>query len=182
MPREKERLLIAIAVILFLVGLIVSIVHAVRGGEGDNEPCPDVLVQTEASLEQFKGQPWCRHNALFAAIIYGEYYPVRFQIGPIRCGGTHVQAQAYIDGEWKWLRLNRMNWPVVADEHDSFFTPERKMTIDDFIKEQKARWHWTSNPDDKAKAVYQKIREEVRSWDISIEMGGHWADSGATDM
>ncbi len=59
-------------------------------------------------------QKWdgaCRHEASYSALVAGEWYPVRLAYGKMIPTGTawngerqgHIQAQAKIDGEWKWL-------------------------------------------------------------------------------
>jgi len=47
----------------------------------------------------------CRHKAVTAASVYGEYYPVRIVRGPTGNGEYHAMCQAYINGEWKFLGI-----------------------------------------------------------------------------
>jgi len=58
--------------------------------------------------------PVCRHNAVLAALTVGEQYPVRMVWGNTPKPGidkagklynAHVQAQAFINGEWCWLQV-----------------------------------------------------------------------------
>jgi hypothetical protein len=50
--------------------------------------------------------PKCRHNAVLQALVFGEEYPTRIAYGPSSSGSgkNHAQAQAYIDGRWRWLK------------------------------------------------------------------------------
>lgn len=47
----------------------------------------------------------CRHETVYAMCVMGEKYPVRATEG---LWGTrqHSRAQAFIDGEWKWLHVD----------------------------------------------------------------------------
>jgi len=50
--------------------------------------------------------PRCRHNAIYQAITFSDLTgcPVRIAVGPTPIPGiAHAQAQAFVDGEWKWL-------------------------------------------------------------------------------
>lgn len=132
-----KKLSIFIAIILLMSGC------AYVFAESD---CPEVAVQKDFSLKQFKGDLWCRHRAILAAIVYGEYYPVRLQIGPIKCGGFHVQAQAFIYGKWEWLRLDYQNRPYVGKQ-DDFFTPQEISTIEEYLDKEKSTFGWTSDSD-----------------------------------
>jgi len=58
-------------------------------------------------------QPICRHISLFCAITVGEKYPVRIVYGEI-WSGEHAEAQAYIESEWKRLKL--VNGKIEVDE------------------------------------------------------------------
>lgn len=49
-------------------------------------------------------QPVCRHNAVYAAVVAGDFYPVRIARGPAYdYGEWHAQAQALIKGKWQPL-------------------------------------------------------------------------------
>lgn len=51
-------------------------------------------------------KPVCRHNAVLAALVAGERYPVRLAFG--QASGhwqNHVEAQAFIDNEWQCLKV-----------------------------------------------------------------------------
>jgi len=56
----------------------------------------------------------CRHTAPLAYRVMKEKYPVRIVIGKTPSGKEHMQAQAQIDGEWKWLVC--WPWPEVIVE------------------------------------------------------------------
>ena len=78
-------------------------------------------------------EPVCKHRAIYAAIIVGEYHPVRIGIGPsTRTDGIyHAQAEVLINGKWQPLRLFFSE--VVTGEQDSFI-PQRYVTIEQAMK------------------------------------------------
>lgn len=48
----------------------------------------------------------CRHNAMYNALVLGDvaHKKVRIAWGPTSFKGiNHAQAQAFVDGEWRWL-------------------------------------------------------------------------------
>lgn len=55
-------------------------------------------------------QPKCNEIALYAASVAGKDYPVR-----IAWGKNHVEAQVFIEGEWKFLVLSN-GWIVTRDK------------------------------------------------------------------
>lgn len=80
------------------------------------------------------GKPVCRHNALFVAMVAGEVHPVRIVYGPVVGdeGTGHVQAQAYIDGKWRWLTL--INGQVYDSDREEFmFALPRFQTIEEYM-------------------------------------------------
>ena len=56
-------------------------------------------------------RPLCRHTALYCASIAGdmykeESYPVRIALGTYE-GSRHAQAQAFIEGSWRFLAIRK---------------------------------------------------------------------------
>jgi len=58
--------------------------------------------------------PVCRHKVIYCAMLYSDLrgVPVRLAVGyrfsSDGCSyGLHTQAQAYIDGKWQWLVMDR---------------------------------------------------------------------------
>lgn len=50
----------------------------------------------------------CRHEAVFAYLIFQEYYETEICYGPSNVPNTfHCQSRAKIDGEWKWLKMSQ---------------------------------------------------------------------------
>lgn len=80
-----------------------------------------VLMLSGCHSLQYKGV--CRHSAMYAALVYGEHYPVRLVSG--ECTNRdcwHVQAQYKTkDGEWKWLETN--GYWVWSGDKDWWFKP-----------------------------------------------------------
>ena len=68
--------------------------------------------------------PVCRHDAVYAAITVSEIYPVRIARGHNSGGGGHAQAQYKMDGEWRFLRLNKYGMPIESEQD--------KFTVDGF--------------------------------------------------
>ena len=75
--------------------------------------------------------PWCRHKAIYAAIVVGEKYPVRIVRGKSTSRGWHVQAQ-YWDGEWKWLEVNNFG-EIVESDKDGFY-PFEAYEVDEYFE------------------------------------------------
>jgi len=71
-------------------------------------------------------QPKCRHDAMYAALVVGEFYPVRIVSGTTKTG-RHAQAQAYIAPEWVWLDVDKQGL-IVAGRQDRF-EPDRTYTV-----------------------------------------------------
>lgn len=74
----------------------------------------------------------CRHNAMISALRLSEEYPIRIAYGFI--GGIdnrHVQSQALIDGEWKWLSV--MENDVYISKKDDEFIVLKYMTIEEVL-------------------------------------------------
>jgi len=73
----------------------------------------------------------CRHKAIYCAIVYGDLHhvPVRIAYGPstYKPNSYHCQAQAYINGEWKWL--TQVGDSVVIGEQDYWFTPTQYFDV-----------------------------------------------------
>lgn len=73
-------------------------------------------------------KPVCRHTAAFAALTYGEIFPVRIAIGPSDLSDRwHAQAQAQIDGDWVWLETGQA---LITPGHQDAFTPSMYMDLD----------------------------------------------------
>jgi len=77
----------------------------------------------------------CRHKAVMAALVYSEYYPVRIVRGPSDNGEYHVQAQAYIDGKWRFLAISPVQITVSTEEQDDFYTPEKTFNVRFYINQ-----------------------------------------------
>jgi len=71
----------------------------------------------------FKGN--CKQNALYtAATFLEEGYKVRVVFGKATTPGeTHVQSQAFVNGEWRWLERVRGNEVITGRQH-GWFTPD----------------------------------------------------------
>jgi len=79
-------------------------------------------------------QPVCRHNALYQALTVGRYYPVRIALGPsnLNDGRWHAQAQALIDGKWRWLTQSSAK--VCVASKDPGLTLEKYVSLEEAIK------------------------------------------------
>jgi len=49
--------------------------------------------------------PLCRHRAIYCAMVARDLWkvPVRIAYGWTELGQPHAQAQAFIDGKWRWI-------------------------------------------------------------------------------
>ena len=74
--------------------------------------------------------PWCRHKAIYAAIVAGEKYPVRILRGKSTVTGYHVQAQ-YWDGKWRWLEVD--NFGNIKETDQDGFYPEEIYDINEYF-------------------------------------------------
>lgn len=78
----------------------------------------------------------CRHSATYAAVVYGERYPVRI-CGGTRYGYAHSQAQAEIDGEWEWLQVS---FPTVyVGSKDRWFEPNIVIEAREWLRHPQLR-------------------------------------------
>ena len=78
----------------------------------------------------------CRHKAVLAALVFANEYPVRIAWGPVNEeSGYHAQAQAYIKGEWRWLRVFAYGSEIQVEigEQDNWFTATRTLTLKEFL-------------------------------------------------
>jgi hypothetical protein len=82
--------------------------------------------------------PKCRHYAIMQALVFGETFPVRIAAGPSASGTWHAQAQAYIDGEWKWLE--NVPFPIGTSGKDDF-EPQKTLSLEEAIKLWCAPWY-----------------------------------------
>lgn len=73
----------------------------------------------------------CRHHATYALAVFGEKYPVRIA-GGVNHDFAHVQAQAYIDEKWQWLKVNYPD--VVTGSRDSGFVEDTFISASDWFK------------------------------------------------
>lgn len=74
----------------------------------------------------------CRHDAVYAAIVYGEDHPARIRFGPTKIRSVwHAQAQVLIKDRWLWLKAQ--NGTVWISEQDDF-DPLNTYTVKDFIQ------------------------------------------------
>lgn len=80
-------------------------------------------------------KPVCRHYALLSAITYQdiEKVPTRLVVGisVIDLTKGHVQAQAYINNEWKWIKFK--NNKIQISEQDKFVA-YRYMDINTYLR------------------------------------------------
>ncbi|MFA5379683.1 MAG: hypothetical protein WC455_28250 [Dehalococcoidia bacterium] len=77
------------------------------------------------------GKAWCRHTALMAAAICGEFYPVRIVVGKTP-GGGHAQAMCKIEGTWEWLQV-RQGEVFVGVEEGPFVAERRDLEIRSYL-------------------------------------------------
>ena len=77
--------------------------------------------------------PKCRHNAVLQALVFGEEYPTRIAYGPSSSGSgkNHAQAQAYIDGKWRWLK--NLQTVVEVGSKDNF-KPKNYIGVQEALK------------------------------------------------
>jgi len=84
----------------------------------------------------YVGRMECRHEAVVSALIAQEKYPVRIAFGTVIGDESgvvwHAQAQAFVDGEWRWLHL-RGDYVVIADK-DKGWREENFWSVKDFCK------------------------------------------------
>ena len=80
-------------------------------------------------------EPSCRHMALYQAITFRDLTgaPVRIAIGPSD-EGLHAQAQAKVDGGWKWLEQGRFGIGTGHKDVVPGFEPNRYSSVEDFLK------------------------------------------------
>jgi hypothetical protein len=81
----------------------------------------------------------CRHNALYAATVYGEGHRVKIAFGPAKNSSMwHAQAKAKIDDKWEWLKTGGGKvW--VGDQEN--FDPLNECTVGQFVEFM----GWSSN-------------------------------------
>lgn len=78
-----------------------------------------VLLVSCAPIQYDRGH--CQHEALVAAMVYMQEYEVRIAYGQMRDGSAaHVQAQAFIDGQWRWLQCYPRTFRAEVGEADDF--------------------------------------------------------------
>ena len=84
----------------------------------------------------------CRHDALYCASVAAEYYPVRLLLG--RWYGTfHAEAQAEIEGEWLYLKINDNGTIGTAVFVDGFIpAPTQVYALEDYMNKMKV---WVRN-------------------------------------
>ncbi len=83
-------------------------------------------------------QPVCRHDAIYQAMTFSDLTgcPVRIAIGyTTRSNKVHAQAQAFLDGEWIWLRQTAPV-SVEAGSQDSF-EPKTHVTVKGLVNRLK---------------------------------------------
>jgi len=92
-----------------------------------------------------KGTPGvCRHEATYAITVMGEKYPVRVAGGDYQ-GARHAQAQAWINGEWRWLAVDYGVVSIVAEDpnfrHSEYYVPWvwYQMILADMVPENRHR-------------------------------------------
>jgi len=76
-------------------------------------------------------EPVCRHDAVYAAIVVGEDYPVRFVYGDYG-RKKHVRAQAKINGEWVWIEPFMSI--VRIGKNDFRFRPTMVYSYEEYMK------------------------------------------------
>ena len=66
---------------------------------------------------------------MYAALVVGEFYPVRIVSGTTK-NGRHAQAQAYIASAGVWLDVSRETiWEAEQDR----FTPDKTYTVGEYF-------------------------------------------------
>ena len=88
------------------------------------------------SLYEAKIKGVCRHEAVYAAVVMGEKYPVRIAGGlwslPGRAAVLHSVAQAKIGDTWEWLCID---FPSVAVcKGDPNFQPKHYYGLMEWIE------------------------------------------------
>ena len=76
-------------------------------------------------------QPVCRHDAVYAAIVVGEEYPVRFVYGTYRTQ-KHIRAQAKINGQWQYIEP--FGNVIRIGKSDPFFFEEEIFSFQEYIQ------------------------------------------------
>ncbi|HOG08687.1 MAG TPA: hypothetical protein PK983_11390, partial [Syntrophales bacterium] len=71
-------------------------------------------------------------NAILAASVCGEYYPVKIVVGKTP-GGGHAQARCKIEGRWEWLQV-RNEEVYVGVEEGPFVDERRDMSIESYMQ------------------------------------------------
>ena len=101
-------------ILIFLIGC--------SGGGGDTPNGDPIAPQVSDSGSKAVGK--CRHEALIACVIYEEAgYPCVIDYGPMLSGEYHVQAKAFINGQWEWLEVRNI-FVRVGSKDD--FEPEKQ--------------------------------------------------------
>jgi len=77
-------------------------------------------------------QPICRHDAVYAAIVVGEKYPVRFVCGEYKTQ-KHVRAQALINGKWLFIEPVGKGG-IRIGKIDPWFRPTKFYTFREYIE------------------------------------------------
>ena len=69
-------------------------------------------------------KPFCRHDAVYAALTVGEEYPTRIVVGvTTKKGIRHAQAQAFIRDQWRWLAVSN-GYIVIEESMRRDFVPD----------------------------------------------------------
>ncbi len=88
---------------------------------------------TGCALNRATVQPVCRHIAIYNALSYSDLTgsPVRIAIGHSAISDNlHAQAQALVDGEWRWLEKAPAG--VDVGERDEFW-PKEYVKVQDLV-------------------------------------------------
>ena len=82
----------------------------------------------------YVGEAVCRHKAIVCAIVAAENgYKTRMIDGSSSNINGHIQTQAFIEGEWRWLCLDS-DFIVFECSQDDF-APEREFSSWGFSKQ-----------------------------------------------
>lgn len=78
-------------------------------------------------------QSVCRHQAVYAALVYGEHYQTKIDFGPTQRDPYiwHAQAKAFINGEWVYLTVS--NGHIWRSKQDKFISIN-SYQVNDFVK------------------------------------------------
>lgn len=90
-------------------------------------------------------KPVCRHYSVMSALTYGDYSGciVRIATGPIVSDPNkwHAQAQAFVDGEWVWIKYKDGRVKIAKQDH---FVPVKFYTVQEYLDLRFDKVKWAS--------------------------------------